>query len=334
MTDNSRNLPIFEKTADMETVSSILNNFVLPSESKVPALNGLCIIDTTERKISNDDLGNIDDIIRRVSRPVRTEQCGILYCYSGTIKCRINMIEYYLHRNDMLFFRENCIMEYVVSDPSVCIVAIVADEMYRPVDVGMKDYLYFYEQMARTPLVHLTATECNSFLSTCRTIEHLIHSQKDAYTEPLVKAYMQVIYLLCSKFIYRHTPDEESTRLPRKMLILKEFFTLVNKYFSSHRDVAFYADKLCLAPKYASQVIRQASGKMMGEWIQERVILEAKLMLLDGNNNVQQIADALGFPSQSAFGKYFKKAVGLSATGFVAEHGKGRNRDSHNTYGI
>ena len=58
--------------------------------------------------------------------------------------------------------------------------------------------------------------------------------------------------------------------------------------------------------------ISPASGRMAGDWIQDRVILEAKLLLLDGNHNVQQVADALNFTSQSFFGKYFKNATGMS----------------------
>lgn len=81
---------------------------------------------------------------------------------------------------------------------------------------------------------------------------------------------------------------------------------------TSERQIKFYADKLCLDPKYASQLIKQASGRMAGDWIQDRVILEAKLLLLDGNHNVQQVADALNFTSQSFFGKYFKNATGMS----------------------
>ncbi|MBQ5724113.1 MAG: helix-turn-helix domain-containing protein, partial [Muribaculaceae bacterium] len=42
------------------------------------------------------------------------------------------------------------------------------------------------------------------------------------------------------------------------------------------------------------------------------VILEAKVMLRSSNMTIQQIADELNFPSQSFFGKYFKKSVGVS----------------------
>ncbi|MDE5552524.1 MAG: helix-turn-helix domain-containing protein, partial [Muribaculaceae bacterium] len=52
------------------------------------------------------------------------------------------------------------------------------------------------------------------------------------------------------------------------------------------------------------------------EWINRYIILEAKVMLSSTNMNVQQIAEELNFPSQSFFGKYFKKATGVSPKDF------------------
>ena len=52
------------------------------------------------------------------------------------------------------------------------------------------------------------------------------------------------------------------------------------------------------------------------EWIERYVILEAKAMLRSSNLTVQQISDELYFPSQSFFGKYFKKSTGMSPKEF------------------
>ena len=86
---------------------------------------------------------------------------------------------------------------------------------------------------------------------------------------------------------------------------------LVQKYHASARGAKFYADKLCLTPNYMSGVIKSYTGKTAVEWVNEYVILEAKLMLKDSTLSIQEIAYRLNFPTQSAFGKYFKKLVGV-----------------------
>lgn len=76
--------------------------------------------------------------------------------------------------------------------------------------------------------------------------------------------------------------------------------------------VKFYADKLCLTPNYLSGVVKDYTGKTATEWVNEFVILEAKIMLTDSELSIQEIAYQLHFTDQSAFGKYFKQLVGIS----------------------
>ena len=74
----------------------------------------------------------------------------------------------------------------------------------------------------------------------------------------------------------------------------------------------FYANKLCLTPNYLSGVVKEYTGKTATEWVNDFVILEAKIMLKDTGYSIQEISDRLHFPDQSTFGKYFKKLTGVS----------------------
>jgi AraC-like DNA-binding protein len=86
----------------------------------------------------------------------------------------------------------------------------------------------------------------------------------------------------------------------------------VQEHFRSERFINFYADKLCITPKYLSKLVKEKTGRSAGEWIESYVILEARTMLQSTDMTIQQIASALNFPNQSFFGKYFKRATGLS----------------------
>ncbi|MDR1673524.1 MAG: helix-turn-helix domain-containing protein, partial [Bacteroidales bacterium] len=70
--------------------------------------------------------------------------------------------------------------------------------------------------------------------------------------------------------------------------------------------------KLCLTSKHLSAVIKKTTGKSAFEWINDYVILEAKSLLRATNMTVQQISEELNFANQSFFGKFFKRAVGVS----------------------
>lgn len=87
---------------------------------------------------------------------------------------------------------------------------------------------------------------------------------------------------------------------------------MVSENFKTQRDIGFYADRLCVTNKYLSTLLKQHTGMTALEWIERHVVLYAKSCLSSTTMSVQQISDELDFPSQSVFGKYFKRVEGLS----------------------
>ena len=94
--------------------------------------------------------------------------------------------------------------------------------------------------------------------------------------------------------------------------IFQRFISLVNAYSKRERNVSFYADKLCLTPRYLNTVIRQASQQTVMDWINQSIILEAKVLLKHSNRLVYQISDELNFPNPSFFSKFFKRMTGMT----------------------
>ena len=95
-------------------------------------------------------------------------------------------------------------------------------------------------------------------------------------------------------------------------LLTKQFLELVKENFRKERQLQFYADELCITPRYLSRVVKECSGSSAADWIERYVVLEARALLKSTNMNIQQISDSLNFPSQTFFGKYFKRRVGMS----------------------
>ena len=103
--------------------------------------------------------------------------------------------------------------------------------------------------------------------------------------------------------------EKNSARLN---LVFEQFIALVNEYHNSERGMAFYAEKMCLTPKYLSKLIKQASGRSAPEWIDSFVILEAKNMLKYSGMTIKEIVYNLHFPNQSVFYKFFKAHTGMT----------------------
>lgn len=118
----------------------------------------------------------------------------------------------------------------------------------------------------------------------------------------------------------KHEVNEVKSTNSRQEEIFTKFTELLERYHKKEREIAFYADKMCMTSKHLSQVIKDYTGKTALDIIEEYVISEAKSMLLSTTMSIQQISDELNFPSQSVFGKYFKRVAGISPSEYRNRH--------------
>lgn len=101
-----------------------------------------------------------------------------------------------------------------------------------------------------------------------------------------------------------------SSRRPSDLA--EAFLNLVEMEYRRHRDLPYYANRLCKSVKYLSRVIMESTGRKATDWIERCVVMDAKAQLVSSKRRISEISDDLGFPSQSFFGKYFKRVTGLS----------------------
>jgi len=88
--------------------------------------------------------------------------------------------------------------------------------------------------------------------------------------------------------------------------VCHRFHALLEKHFTTQKTVAFYAKQLNITPNYLGIVCRRNFGLSALEYIQERVLLEAKRLLHSTRKSIKEIAFELGFPSLTYFSYFFK----------------------------
>ena len=113
-----------------------------------------------------------------------------------------------------------------------------------------------------------------------------------------------------------HQPHAPSAKAKN---VYDQFLRLVTDYHTSERNMAFYADKLCLTPKYLSKLVKSVSGRSAPDWIDAFVILEAKNMLKYSDLSIKEIVCKLNFPNQSVFYKFFKSHTGKTPSQYRNE---------------
>ena len=108
-----------------------------------------------------------------------------------------------------------------------------------------------------------------------------------------------------------------SPALSRKEDLLEQFLKLLFENCREQHGVAYYAERLFITPQYLSLILKTLTGKTLtgksaNKWIDDALIMEARVLLKAPQATVQQVADLLHFSDQSTFGKFFKKHMGVS----------------------
>lgn len=103
---------------------------------------------------------------------------------------------------------------------------------------------------------------------------------------------------------------------PYNHTILKSFQHLIEQNFTNLRLPKQYAALLYITPNHLNALCNDFLGFSAGTLIRQRVILEAKRLLVNQDLLIAQIAQQLNFDDQSYFIKFFKKYEGITPEKF------------------
>ena len=142
-----------------------------------------------------------------------------------------------------------------------------------------------------------------------KAVRNILRDKSNPFRLQVVQHIIMALFYSSEKVRELETNDVARSNAD---VITKEFLKYVKENFRRERQLQFYADLLCITPRYLSRVVKECTGASAAEWIERSVVLEARALLKSTNMTVQQISDELNFPSQTFFGKYFKRRVGMS----------------------
>lgn len=92
--------------------------------------------------------------------------------------------------------------------------------------------------------------------------------------------------------------------------LMDRFRALVDKHFLELRQVKEYAEKLHVTPGHLSDVVRARLGTTPGALIDDRLLLEAKRLLLHSALTVKESGYSIGMKDPAYFARWFKKLEG------------------------
>jgi AraC family transcriptional regulator, transcriptional activator of pobA len=245
-----------------------------------------------------------------INIPYRSNYFGIGLCLDGHAVLKANLETYTVKEHCIVTMSPQIVKQWVSRSPDYQTVAIFfTKEFLIRNNINILDDFSYFEATAKH-VSELTVLQSGQILQILNNIREKIASLHP-YKNEIIRSLINVLlYEIGAVYNERELPS--FFKQTRSMKLAEAFKKLVNANFMKERSVKFYADLLFVTPKHLTETIKAETGKSAGEWIDEMVILEAKILLQDTALSVSNITDALHFTDQSTFGKFFKNITGLS----------------------
>ncbi|WP_277638430.1 helix-turn-helix domain-containing protein [Bacteroides graminisolvens] len=298
----------------------VLDLKALPEYLNVASLGEALILhDNFERKIR---WGCTDETDFK-NYPIKLSSTMILFfCLEGEVHLRGSMQECHMKKNDVVFAKSGLFGEvnYMSRDIKFALVAM-SEEFYFPIFSGF-DTSMLQKELITNPICSLPEYSINEDITLYNLIkDRLNNHSKDALLEEIIKGYLQALtFNVYSqyKMVSERSSKEKQPKLTRQQEIFNRFMELLQENYTQERNTNFYADKLCITPRYLSRIIHSVSGHFASDHIDLFVVAEAKQLLRGKKYTILQVSEMLNFTSQSLFGRYFKKFTGYSPKQYKA----------------
>lgn len=245
------------------------------------------------------------------AHPARLKATTVLVCLNGELDCSINLRHRHISENHMLVnFAGDIIHIHSVSNFSGYAI-IISDDWLQQLQLDFRLRAQSYLSLRENGPISVPREEL-AYLKPYHTLfKKNIEEGNTEVVKGLTLALAHTIIALMERY-GSHDTSETERNDSRGAQIFDRFMKLLGIYHDRERSLQFYAGKMFLTPKYISGMIKAYSGRGALDWINEYVVTEAKMMLRYTDMTVQEVAYALNFPTQSAFGKYFRQQVGMS----------------------
>lgn len=224
----------------------------------------------------------------------------------GSFNCIINLERQHIESGDILLVTPRSILQADGDAGDFQMQGLhVSDKLLEELFTGKLPTMF--HQRMNGVLLHPVEPEKELILSMFTTLWTALHTEyKDNRN-----AELRNILMLVRNMAVRHNNINVPAQ-PRNVQIFNRFIKLVIEHCEKHRDMDFYADKICLNKQYLSSIISDVSKRTASSWIEETIATRAKVLLRHDEMTVNEIAFRLGFSEPSNMTRYFKRVTGMT----------------------
>lgn len=247
--------------------------------------------------------------------PFSLDCIAFAICINGNARLNINFKEFPIEKNTIITIFPEFVVEFTERSEDLMLEFLIFSTDFIT-EIPSSSSIDIYKSIIQNPCLKISDEEAKKYLEYHSFIVKQYKRNDHPFRVPMAKVLLFSLLIEVGAIYYNKmkdlpAPEENKSNSYQDDMIYK-FFKLLLKHHREEKSLNFYADKMCLTPKYLSTVIKEKTGRTAFSWINEALISSIKYMLKTSDKTILQISDEMNFPNPSFFGRFFKKHTGLT----------------------
>lgn len=254
-----------------------------------------------------------------------TMKCGAYYyCVDGEAEVQLNMQDFTVRKGDFSISTTMSLCHISKVSPDFKVIAVMVNrELSSQIGMGISTELLtsIIKHPVISPRSESEREYMHNKLRDVELLEQIYSGTRDmAHIEAIVMSLRSFLRMFAKNISEQHGYESDFSFTSADNYF-RSFIELLSKHVQTEHEVAFYANKLNITPKYLNEMTRRKMQYKAKEVISAFLVSKIKRELLVSGKSVKCLAFEYNFGDQSSFGKFFKKETGTSPVAFRRSRG-------------
>lgn len=272
-----------------------------------------------ENRNVNFAISKMEDIYLKrngiVDEPHRHNYYTVLIVNQAKGEHRIDFNSFELSNQQVFFVAPGQVHQVIENEKSFGFAMTFSNQFLveNSIPLSFIDSLNLFQNYGQSPPLTPGEKQFEQIEGYVKSIFELFQSDKNMRTLS-IGSYLKLLLIECNN-ICSINPIESDVDTTGDNLI-RSFRKSVEKDYKKEHSTTFYANELNITPDHLNRTVKARIGKTAKDYIQARIITEAKRLIFFTDLTNKEIAYELGFNEPANFSAFFKKHTQQSPLNF------------------
>lgn len=242
----------------------------------------------------------------------------LMYSYGGEAKLKVDGRDYQISKKCMSVFRIGQTIDYIETDESFkAKVLAIGGDIGQELSISSVFLALFI--LDEIPVIRVTSEYSAATSLFFGAMERVMRFSSNPYRNECLLSLLRAFFYSSGYYlnkslrfncsdIYRLSVEHQQDMAG----LVSRFISLVEANAQKIRKLSFYSEQLGYNPRYLSSLVKKETGMSGQEIIDQYAVLGAMAKLSYSRKSIKEISNEMEFPSQSDFGKFFRRMTGQS----------------------